>query len=44
MSEECRGCGEDASNGFNGLCECCEESMRDEYGRDIDTSDYDWVS
>ena len=42
VREPCRGCGEDASNGFNGLCESCEENMKDTYGQGIDTTDYDW--
>jgi len=41
MAEDCRRCGEDASNGFNGLCESCEEDMRDEHGQNCDTTDYD---
>ena len=41
VREPCRKCGCDASNGFNGLCESCEENLRDTYGQDIDTSDYD---
>jgi len=39
--EECRRCGEDASNGFCGLCESCEEDIRDEHGQDCDLTDYD---
>lgn len=39
--ETCRHCGGDASNGFNGLCESCEDSLRREFGRDCDTSNYD---
>jgi len=44
MEDECRGCGGDASNGFNGLCECCEEELRDQEGQNIDTSDFDFTS
>jgi hypothetical protein len=39
--EECRRCGSDASNGYNGLCETCEDKMKEEYGQDCDTTDYD---
>ena len=42
--EICRGCGGDASNGYNNLCESCEDEMRDEHGQDVDVTDYDWES
>ena len=39
--DTCRHCGGDARNGFNGLCESCENKMRNELGMEIDTTDYD---